>query len=95
MSRSGDDEREIELQTRDAPAEVASSNTAHPEVADDGNSVKVEPPTPTEAPRKANEFRGRQIQMMAISLSPLCLCPNVSSRNWFGSAFRHRGNSLP
>jgi hypothetical protein len=87
MSRAGDDEPEIELQSRDAPAEVDTSNTVNPDVANEGNSVNGEPPTATETPRKANEFRGRQIQMMAISLSPFCSSPNMRSRNWFGSTF--------
>ena len=67
MSRVEDPELEIEMQGPVGQAERASSTLEIPEVANGGNLDKA-PLTPTE--RKASQFRGRQIQMMAISSPP-------------------------
>jgi hypothetical protein len=71
MSRVGDDTPEIEMQgpVDHDSAEESSSTVEKPE---GGSSVNGETPTnsiPKETPRKASQFRGRQIQMMAISIS--------------------------
>src|ERR1700685_84181 len=71
MSRVGDDTPEIEMQSPldHDPAKGSSSTVEKPE---GGSSVNGETPTnsiPKEMLRKASHFRGRQIQMMAISIS--------------------------
>jgi len=73
MSRVGDDTPEIEMQSavdRD-PAEGSSSPVQMPEK---DSTVNGETPTHStkEIPRKPSQFRGRQIQMMAISISRTC-----------------------
>ena len=72
MSRFGDEDAEFEMQSRVDQSEVANSTAENPTLRNDGNSEHGDSPTPTETetPRKANEFRGRQIQMMAISMCP-------------------------
>src|SRR5271170_4814056 len=71
MSRVGDDTPEIEMQSPvdHDPAEGSSSTV---EKREGDSTVNGETPTDSttkETPRKASQFRGRQIQMMAISIS--------------------------
>ena len=67
MSNVEDPELEIEMQGPVAQAEGASSTLEIPEVP---NGVNLEKAALTPTERKASQFRGRQIQMMAISLTP-------------------------
>jgi hypothetical protein len=71
MSRLGDDTPEIEMQypVVHDPAEGSSSTIEKPEGDSSVNGETPTGSTPKETPRKANQFRGRQIQMMAISIS--------------------------
>jgi len=75
MSRVGDDTPEIEMMhsaiDRD-PGEGSSSPVQKPEKDSTVNGETPADSTPKEIPRKANQFRGRQIQMMAISISRTC-----------------------
>jgi hypothetical protein len=71
MSRVGDDTPEIEMQSpvdHDDPAEGSSSTVEKPE-GDSSADGETPNSIPKEAPRKASQFRGRQIEMMAISIS--------------------------
>src|SRR5271154_2770318 len=71
MSRVGDDRSEIEMQSPvdHDPAEGSSSTVEKTEGDSTVNGETPTDSTPKETPRKASQFRGRQIQMMAISIS--------------------------
>lgn len=85
MSRVGQTETEIEMQEPTDEVERASATPENSHV----QIEKVTDETAAATKRKANEFRGRQVQMMAISLRhcrfmwPL----TYRSRYWLGTTF--------
>ena len=66
MSRVGDAGSEIEMQSPVGQVRAATWAPENSEVPEGGNSDET---PPTAAERKVSQFRGRQIQMMAISLT--------------------------